>query len=87
MNVTDAQTVVVTGVAISGAVVLANNAATGTRPTIRFGVGLGFTALTLSVLAQFAPRLAQALAVLLLTTTVFVFGKPTLDAITKTTTR
>lgn len=81
----DPQTVIVTAVAVSGAVVLANDAATGTRPTVRFAVGLGASALALAVLAQFAPALAQGFAVLLLTTTVFVYGGPALDAITKTT--
>jgi hypothetical protein len=84
--VNDAQTVVVTSVAVSGAVVLANDAVRGQVPTIRFGVGLGVSALGLAVMAQFAPRLAQAFAVLLLTTTVFVYGGPALSAVTTATT-
>lgn len=82
----DAQTVVVTSVAVSGVVVLANDAVTNKTPTVRFGVGLGATALALAVMTEFTPRLAQSFAVLLLTTTVFVYGGPALAAISKTTT-
>lgn len=81
----DPNTVVVTSVAGTGVVVLASKAARGERPSLRFGVGLGFSALVLAIAAQFAPRLAAAFAVLLFTSSVFVYGGPALAAITRTT--
>lgn len=81
-----AGTTVVTCLALSGVVAFAGEAATGNKPTARQVIGLTFTAVTLTAMAQLVPELGAALALLVLTSSVFVYGGPAFAAISKATT-
>ena len=70
------------GVAVIGA---GNAIVAGHAPSARQVVGLTFAAVGLSVGAMFAPGLAGATAVLMLTTTALVYGGPLWDAVTTAT--
>ena len=88
MTTTDqANTTVITSLAVAGALILVRDAHDGTVPGARVIVGLVFTGVGLGTLAQFAPKLASSFGLLLLTSAVFVYGGPALTAIAATTTR
>jgi len=76
---------IVTAIGVSGALVLVKAGAADELPPIRTWIGLSFAGIGLAVLAQNSPELAGGLALLMLTTSVFVYGKPAWDAITDAT--
>ena len=76
-----AQTLIVTSLAVSGGLVVVKDAKAGQLPGARLAIGLTFTGVSLGVLAQFSPDLAGGVALLLLTTSVFVYGGPAFLAI------
>lgn len=80
-----AQELVVGCLAATAAVAAASTLASGDVPGIRMVTGLAFTGMTLAAASMFAPDIAGGLAVLILTTTVFVYGKPLADAVTTLT--
>lgn len=80
-----AQELVVGCLAATAAVSATSTMAEGDVPGMRLVVGLAFTGMGLATVAMFAPDLAGGLAVLILTTTVFVYGKPLMDAVTTIT--
>lgn len=53
----------------------------GKGPGMRLVVGVSVAAATLATVNMFAPEVAGGMAVLVLTTTVFVYGAPLFDAI------
>lgn len=76
-----AQTLVVTTMAVSGALLVVRAAQKSEPPPIRAGVGMLFAGVGLTTLAQFAPRVAAPMALLWLTSSVFVYGEPALRSI------
>lgn len=71
--------------AASAVVSAGSRLATHQTPGIRFVVGYAATGLGLATTSMVAPGLAGSLALLILTTTVFVYGEPFMDAITNLT--
>lgn len=82
MNEARAQELVVGCLAASAVVASGSALADGNLPGIRLVVGLGFTGVGLATAAMFAPRFAGGMAALILTTTVFLYGRPFMDAVT-----
>jgi hypothetical protein len=76
---------IVTALGVSGALVLVKAGAAGDMPPVRTWVGITFAGLALSVLAQSQPEIAGGIAMLMMCTSVFVYGKPAWDAISKAT--
>lgn len=85
MNQQRAQELVVGCLAASAAVSAGSSLASGDTPGMRLVVGYAFTGVGLATVALFAPDLAGGLAALILTTTVFVYGEPLMNAITSFT--
>lgn len=85
MSVDAANSNIVTAIGVSGVLVLVKAGAADELPPIRTWIGLSFAGIGLSVLAQNSPDLAGGLALLMLTTSVFVYGKPAWDAIADAT--
>lgn len=79
------QELIVGCVAASAAIATASTLADGEAPGIRLVAGVGVTAVGLATVNMFAPGLAGSFAVLMLTTTVFVYGGPAMDAIYRLT--
>lgn len=67
--------------AATAVVAASSTLASGGVPGIRMAAGLAFTGMGLAAASMFAPDLAGGLSVLILTTTVFVYGKPLADAV------
>lgn len=80
-----AQELVVGCLAATAVVAASSSLASGDVPGIRMVVGLAVSGMGLAAASMFAPDLAGGLAVLILTTTVFVYGKPLADAVTALT--
>ncbi|MFG3244844.1 hypothetical protein [Streptomyces sp. NPDC048157] len=76
---------IVTALGVSGALVLVKAGAKGDMPPVRTWIGLTFAGMALSVMAQSWPDMAGGIAMLVLLTSVFVYGKPAYDAINKAT--
>lgn len=76
-----AQTLTVTTMAVCGALLCVRAAQEGHAPSARAGVGILFGGVAMTTAAQFAPRLVAPLALLWLTSSVFVYGEPALSAI------
>ena len=72
--------------AASAVVSAGSRLATHNMPGIRFVVGYAATGLGLATASLMAPGLAGTTALLILTTTVFVYGQPFMDAVTHITT-
>lgn len=85
MDQARAQQLIVGCLAASSAVAAGSSLADGEAPGMRMVVGVAFTGVGLATVAMFAPDLAGSLSVLILTTTVFVYGRPFMDAITDLT--
>lgn len=85
VDTASAQTLVVTTMAVSGALLVVRAAQKSEPPPIRAGVGTLFAGVGLTTLAQFAPKLAAPMALLWLTSSVFVYGEPALRSITTAT--
>lgn len=82
----NAQQLVVGCLSATAAVAAASTLADGEVPGMRLVVGLAFTGMGLATVAMVAPELAGGLSVLILTTTVFVYGEPLMNAVTSFTT-
>lgn len=67
--------------AASAAVAAGSSLASGDVPGMRLVVGIAFTGVGLATVSMVAPDLAGGLAVLILTTTVFVYGEPLMNAV------
>jgi len=80
-----AQELIVGSLAATAAVTAGSTLASGQVPGLRLVVGLAFTGVGLATAAMVAPDLAGSLAVLILTTTVFVYGRPLMDAVSTLT--
>lgn len=80
-----ADQLVVGCLAATAAIGVGNAVVSGTPPAPRQLVGLTFVAVGLGVGAMFAPGLAGGVAVLVLTTTALVYGRPLWDAISTVT--
>lgn len=76
-----AQELVVGCVAASAAVAAGSSLASGTMPGVRLVVGVAFTGAGLATVSMLAPDLAGSFAVLILTTTVFLYGGPLMEAV------
>jgi hypothetical protein len=76
---------IVTALGVSGALVLVKAGAAGQVPKPRAFIGITFAGVALSVLAQSAPQVAGPVALLLMTTAVFVYGGPAWTAISRAT--
>lgn len=85
MTPQDSQSLVIGSLSVAGAIVAANSIAQGEAPDFGQVVGFTFVALGLGTAAMFAPDLAGSMAVLVLTSAVFIYGEPALDAIASTT--
>lgn len=79
------QSFVIGCMAASGAIAAGNAIATDAHFTFRQGVGFTFATLGLATVGMFAPSLAAGLSALVLTSAVFVYGQPLLDAVTTIT--
>lgn len=79
-----AQAGVVTAMAFTGAVRVADSAIKGSAPPARSLIGLGFSTLVLAAMAMYAPALAASLALLVATSAAFVYGGPVWAQLTKT---
>lgn len=76
---------IVTAIGVSGALVLVKAGAKSEMPPVRTWIGLTFAGVALATLAQSEPNIAGGVAMLMLTTSVFVYGKPAWDAIANAT--
>jgi hypothetical protein len=76
---------IVTAIGVSGALVLVKAGAADEMPPVRTWIGLTFAGVGMAVMAETSPNIAGGLALLMLTTSVFVYGKPAWDAITNAT--
>lgn len=83
MNEQRAQQLVVGSVAATAMVSGANYLVRDETPGMRWIIGVTGSAIGLAIVAMFAPQLAAGLAVLLLATTVFVYGGPVWEAVSK----
>jgi len=82
MTPTRAQTLVVTTMAISGGLLVVRAAAEDKKPTTRQVVGIAVAGVGLSAMATVAsPDLAGGLALLWLTSSVFIYGGPAVRAL------
>lgn len=79
------QQLIVGCLAATAAIATASALADGEAPGIRLAVGTAFAGIGLATINMFAPDLAGSFAVLILTTSVFVYGGPALDAVTSLT--
>jgi hypothetical protein len=80
-----AQELVVGCLAASAAVAAGSSLASGNVPGMRLVVGIAFTGAGLATVSMVAPDLAGSFAVLILTTTVFLYGGPLMEAVTAAT--
>lgn len=87
MNELRSQELVVGCLAATAAVSAGSSLASGEVPGIRLMVGLAFTGVGLATVSMMAPDLAGSFAVLILTTSVFLYGGPLMDAVTHLTTK
>lgn len=85
MTTDKANAQIVTALGVSGALVLVKAGAKGDVPPVRTWIGMSFAGIGLAVMAQSWPDIAGGLAMLILITSVFVYGKPAYDAISKAT--
>lgn len=85
MSTDKANAHIVTALGVSGALVLIKAGAKNDLPPVRTWIGLTFAGLGLSVMAQSWPDLAGGMAMLIVITSVFVYGGPAWDAISKAT--
>lgn len=76
---------IVTALGVSGALVLVKAGAKGDMPPVRTWIGLTFAGMGLAVMAQSWPDIAGGIAMLVLITSVFVYGGPAYAAISKAT--
>jgi hypothetical protein len=83
MTVDKANASIVTALGVSGALVLVKAGASADMPPARTWIGLSFAGVALSVMAQSWPDLAGGIAMLLVITSVFVYGGPAWTAISK----
>ena len=75
---------IVTSLAVSGTLAAVKDVSTdGQLDGLRLGVGLTVAGVMLATLAQVAPDVAGALALLVMVTSVFVFGGPAWVAINR----
>lgn len=89
MTTDRANGLVLTSLALSGALVVIREATDGDSdrvPPVRFMVGWVIAGAGLAALAQMAPQLAGGLAVLMLVTASLVYGGPAWKAISKAVT-
>lgn len=80
-----AQQLIVGCLAASAAVAAGSSLAEGEAPGIRMAVGFAFTGVGLATVSMFAPDLAGAFSVLILTSTVFLYGGPFMESVTSLT--
>lgn len=83
LSLDDPDGLIVTSLIVAGVMGTVRYVSHGDVPPIRFGVGLVFSGIALSSLAEFAPHLAGGLAALVLVSSVLVAGAPVLDSITQ----
>lgn len=79
-----AQATVVTSMAVTAGLRVADSAILGTTPSGRVLIGLGFSTLALAALAMWAPALAASLSLLIVMSSMFVYGGPVWAQLTKT---
>lgn len=88
MDQLKAQTLIVTTMVVAGGLVVVKDASEGHGPTTRQVVGITVSGIALSAFATVAsPRLAQGMALLWLTSAVFIYGGPAFEAIRKPLTK
>jgi len=80
-----AQGVIIGCMAATGVIAAGDAIAEDHMFTFRQGVGFMFVSFGLATGALFAPELAASMAVLTLTSAVFLYGQPLLDAVTTVT--
>lgn len=85
MSTDRANGLVLTSLTVSAALVLIRDAAAKEVPSPRFMLGTVLTGAGLAVMSQFAPQLAGGFAVLLLISSIFVYGADAWQIITKAT--
>lgn len=82
MTTERANALIVTALTVSSGLVVVREAADGDgAPPARFVIGVCLAGVALGVTAQLAPQLAGGLALLMLTTSVLVYGGPAFDVI------
>jgi hypothetical protein len=80
-----AKRMILLAVVVTGIITIIADLSEGQRPSIRVGVGVVFAAVLLSVIAEFAPKLARSFAALMVLSAVFLRGAPVFTAITGVT--
>jgi hypothetical protein len=85
VNEFKAQAMVVGCLASAGAIAVGNDIVAGHPPSFRQLAGFTFTALGLATAAIPAPEVAAGFAVLILTSALFVYASPVLDAVSSFT--
>lgn len=85
MNEQRGQQLIVGCLAGAAAVAAVSAMADGEAPGMRLAIGAFGTGIGLATVNMFAPNLAGSMAVLILTTTVFVYGEPALKAVSRLT--
>lgn len=85
MDQSRGQQLVVGCLAAATAVAAGSTLAQGNAPGMRLVVGLAFTGVGLATCSLFSPELAGGFAVLVLTSTVFLYGQPLMDSVTALT--
>lgn len=79
-----AQATVVTAMALTAGVRIADAAVQHQAPTARVFIGLGFSTIALAALAMWAPALAASFALLVTASALFVYGGPVWAQLNKT---
>jgi len=86
VNTAQAQQLAATAVLVAGGLTVVSYVADRQTPPLRVGLGVVIAGVCLSTLAEVAPDVAGPLAILVLTSAVFVHGGPAARAFTRATT-
>lgn len=88
MNQLKAQTTIVTTMAVAGGLIVVKAASEGHAPTTRQVVGVTVAGIGLSAFATVgSPQIAGSVALLWLTSAVFIYGGPAISALRKPLTK
>lgn len=85
MTTDRASGLVLTSLTVTAALAFVKDAATKSKPEMRWVIGTLMAGAGLAVLAQITPDLAAGLALLMLLSAAIVYGKPAWDAISAAT--
>lgn len=87
MNAANAKPLAVVSVLVAGGLSATASFGEGHIPPLRIGVGALFAGVVLTTMAEVAPQLSVAFSMLVLLSSVFVYGGPAFAAINRATNR